>query len=171
MNRHTLIAVAASAVIAGTAAYAAAGAAALEGVQFRWSGQDGFGYVALVNGGYVDVCNPHPIPVRLDGLEIKVRHQGGDFGSLDVGGAVIGPGGEASLYGDGELSDPRAGILAAYTDAGAGGAELARFDPGDVEAAATARTHVFGFIPYSVTHEYAGGEFFDAMDGRADYGC
>lgn len=170
MNRHRLVAAAASAVIAGSLAYAAAGAAALEGVQFKWGGSDSFGYVSLVNGGYVDVCNPSPVPVRLDSLGIGVSYRGEDFGSFEARGGIVGPGGEASLYGEGRLRDARVGILATYMDSEAGGADLARFDSGDVSASATASTLVFGVLPYSVTREYSGDELSAVMDG-AGYGC
>jgi len=170
LNGHKIVAVAASAVIAGSLAYAAAGAAALEGVQFKWGGKDSFGYVSLVNGGYVDVCNPAPVPVRLDSLGIDVSYRGEGFGSFEAEGGMIGPGGEASLYGDGRLRDARVGILAAYMDSEAGGADLARFDSGDVAASSTASTLVFGVLPYSVTREYSGDELSRLMDG-AGYGC
>ena len=171
MNRHALVAAASSAVIAGSLAYAAAGAAALDGVQFKWAGKESFGYVAMVNGGYLDVCNPSPVPVRLDSLSIDVLYRGGDFGSFEAEGGIIGPGQSASLPGEGRLHDPGVGILATYMDTEAGGADLARFDSGDVSAVATASTLVVGVVPFSVERMYTGDELGRAMDGLSGYDC
>ena len=163
MNRHALVAAASSAVIAGSAAYALLGAAALSDVQFRWGDPDGFGYVALASGGLVEVCNPSPLPVRLDRLEIGVAYQGGEFASFGAPGGIIGPGESALLRGDGEARG--AGIFSGY--GGPGG-----FDEGDIEAGSTARTLVFGLIPHSVTREYSGSEFAEMMEGRdPGYAC
>lgn len=171
MNRHALVAVAASAVIAGSAAYALLGAAALSDAQFKWAGGGDFGYVSLINGGYIEICNPWPLPVRLDSLEIDALYQGEDFASFHAKGGIIGAGSTGVLLGEGEPRGSEASVLSMYMDSGASGADASRFDGGDVEATATLRTLVLGLIPHSVTREYSGAGFFDVMDGGRGYAC
>lgn len=171
MNRHALVAAASSAVIAGSVAYALLGAAALDSVQFKWAGESGFGYMSMINGGYVEVCNPSPLPVLLDRLEISAAHQGRDFASFSAEGGVIGPGEAGVLLGEGESLGAGVNVLSMYVDSEAGGADLRGFDSGEAGASSTLSTLVFGAIPHSVTREYSVDEFFGMMEGELDYGC
>lgn len=166
MNWHAVVAAASSAVIAGSVAYALLGAAALDSVQFKWAG-GGFGYMSMINGGYVEVCNPSPLPVLLDSLEISAAYRGQDFASFRAEGGVIGPGGAGVLLGEGEPLGAGADVLSMYTGPESGGADSG-FGAG---ATSTLSTLVFGAIPHSVTREHTVDEFFAMMEGGPGYGC
>lgn len=171
MNRHSLVAIVASAVIVGSAAYALLGAAALSDVQFKWASEGDFGYVSLINGGHVEICNTWSLPVRLDSLEIDALYQGKDFVSFSAKGGIIEANSSGVLLGEGEVRGSEANVLSMYMDSGAGGASSARFDYNDIEATATLHTLVLGVVPHSVTREYSGIGFFDVMDGESNYAC
>lgn len=171
MNGHSLVATVASAVIVGSAVYALLGTAALSDVQFKWASEGDFGYVSLINGGRVEICNAWPLPVRLDSLEINTLYQGRDFASFSAKGGIIEASSSGVLLGEGESLGSEASVLSMYMDSGAGGASSARFDYNDIEATATLHTLVLGLIPHSVTREYSGVGFFDVMDGEAGYAC
>lgn len=171
-GRHVLVAVAASAIIAGSAGYAALDTALLEDLQVRWNQRGSFGYMSMLNGGIIEVCNPAFMPLSFHGVSISASYRGQDVGTFVTGGATVPPGSGQELAGRGQAAGAAGRMFSMYVDTEMTGADMARVDAGQIDAVLSVDTAVFGAIPWSITKTYSGQEFFDMMNGGGpDYAC
>lgn len=172
-DRHAVVAVTASIVMICSAGYVVAGAVMLDDLQVRWNQRGGsFGYVSMLNGGVVEVCNPGFLPLAFQSLSMSVSYRGQDVGEFVTGAAAVPSGSERELAGDGRVADAAGRMFSMYVDTKMSGTDVARrVDSGQVDVLRSVEAPVLGFIPWSVTKTYSGQEFFDMMDGGGDYGC
>jgi len=91
MNKHTVIVIIASFVIAGPFVYAALNISAAQQVQFVGSEEKRFSYFDMINDGEINVCNPNPFYVVFDKMDIIMIFEQRDKGLLSIQGTTLPP--------------------------------------------------------------------------------
>ena len=166
MNKHSLIVIIASVVIAGTLIYSFVNIIGLNDIQMRWYQKDGFDYLAMMAGGKIELCNPTSVPMNVKQVEIQVTYQGNELGKLTSEGMTLFPSKTEDMTAKVEMNDQTGQVFLMYLDTELSGNDLARFDPNQMRVNVIYETKFLGFIPYSVSKSYLGAEFENIMNQR-----
>ena len=172
MDRHAGIVAVASVVIAASVGYSAFSVLTLDELQIKWNDRGSFDFMTMLNGGVIEVCSSSSIPLRFSGITIETFYNGEAVGRFVTGGATVQPGSAQELDGRGEMTSMAGSIFSMFVDTEMSGTDIARIDADAMTVRTGIDAVVLGLIPYTVSKEYAGQEFFDAMNGGAEgYGC
>jgi len=166
MNKHTLIVIAASVVIAGTLIYSFSNITGLNDIQMRWYQKDGFDYLAMMAGGKIELCNPTTVPMNVNQIEIQVTYQGNELGKLTSDKVSLFPSKTQEMPAKVKMDDQTGQVFLMYLDTELSGNDLARFDPNQMGVNITYETKFLGFIPYSLSKSYLGSQFANMMNQR-----
>lgn len=164
MNRHTVIVIAASIVIAGTLIYSFLNITGLNDIQMQWYQKDGFDYLTMMAGGKIELCNPTSVPINLDQLEIQIVYQGNELGKLVSKSKTLMPSQISYVTERGQTDDQTGQVFLMYLDTELSGNDIARFDSNQMKVNIIYDTKFLGIIPYSVTKSYLGSEFEAIMN-------
>ena len=172
LNLHVLVVVVASVAIAASVGHSVLNVVALDSVQAKWNDQSNFGFMTMLNGGVIDICNTAPVPASFNGLSVIVYYRGQEAGRFDAGGTTVQPNSATSLTGRGDVTGLAGDIFSAYVDAELTRTSITGTDANDMTAVMIMKTAVIGVIPFDVSKEYGGREFFDMMNDKHDkYSC
>jgi len=172
LDRHAGIVILASIVIAASVGYSSFSAVTLDQIQIKWNDRGSFGFITMLNGGMIEVCNSSFVPLSFNQISIVAFLDGEEAGRFTAGGTTVQPGSSAELRGDGEMTGSAAGMFSTYIDTETPGNNIARVDSSSIAVLTSIDTAVLGMIPFSVTEWYSGQEFFEMMNEKSEgYGC
>lgn len=172
MNKHTLIVIIASIVIVGAVGYSGWNVFAVENLKIASVERGNFSYFDLMNDGKIEICNSLPFFVTLDGFEIGIFYNNENKGTLTVPKTVISPESSSLVVGNFK-SDlfVDAQYLFLHLDGEFSGNQPIRIDPRHMSVVTNANSPIIGVIPYTISHQYSGFEFYNMMKDRPDFTC
>ncbi len=167
MNKHTAIVIIASFVIAGPFVFAAWNIFAVQQVQFVGTEEKRFSYFDMINDGEINVCNPNPFYVVFDKMDIIMIFEQRDKGLLSIQGTTLPPSSVTTLKGKFTSETfQEVQYLSMHFDVMFGGSAPIRIDPSKFSIAKETHTPIIGIIPYSITQQYTGFDFWNMMNGE-----
>ena len=167
MNKHTAIVIIASFIIAGPFVFAAWNIYAVQQVQFVGTEEKRFNYFDLINDGEINLCNPNPFYVVFDKMDIKMIFEQRDKGLLSIQGTTLPPSSVTTL--EGKFTSEtfeEAQYLSMHFDLMFGGSAPIRIDPSKFAIATETHTPIMGIIPYSITQQYSGLDFWNMINNK-----
>ena len=174
MNKHSVIVIIASIVIAGTLVFTALNIYAAEQIQLGVTDQqEGFRYFKLINDGMISICNPLPFYASFNDFNIIIFYEGNNKGTFSVQEIGLDPNSSITTRGKFHSdSFEEVQYLSLHYDAMFSGTGPIRIDPTKLEIVTEIHIPIVGFIPFSVTNQYSGLEFWEMMnDGNQVYSC
>jgi len=173
MNKHTAIVIIASFIIAGPFVFAAWNIYAVQQVQFVGTEEKRFLYFDMINYGEINLCNPNPFYVVFDKMDIKMIFEQRDKGLLSIQGTTLPPSSVTTL--EGKFTSEtfeEAQYLSMHFDLMFGGSAPIRIDPSKFAIATETHTPIMGIIPYSITQQYSGLDFWNMLNGEnSEFSC
>jgi len=167
MNKHTVIVIISSIVIAGPFVFAGWNIYAAEQVQFAGIEQERFNYFDMINDSEIKVCNPSPFYIVFNKINIIMIFDQKDKGILSIQGASLSPLSTTTL--EGKFSSEtfeEVQYLSMHFDGMFGGALPIRIDPNRFDIVIEISTPILGMIPYSITQQYSGLDFWNMMNDK-----
>ena len=167
MNKHTAIVIIASFVIATPFVFAAMNIYAAEQVQFAGIEQERFNYFDMIYDREIKVCNPNPFYVVVDKINIIMIFDQRDKGVFSIQKTTLSPLSTTTL--EGKFSSEtfeEAQYLAMHFDGMFSGTAPLRIDPNRFDIVMEISTPIIGIIPYSITQQYSGLDFWNMMNGK-----
>jgi len=173
MNKHTAIVIIASVVIAAPFVFAAWNIYAAGQLQFVGIEQEGFSYFDMINDGEIKVCNPLPFQVTFNKFDIIMIFDQKDKGVLSIQGSTLSPSSVTTLEGKFRSETfQEAQYLSMHFDGMFGEYLPARIDPSKFVIVTETHVPIMGMIPYSVTKQYSGFDFWNMMNDKdGQYNC
>lgn len=169
MNRHAVVVIISCVVIASTIGYSIFNLLNAENLQFRLAGKERFNLFSLISGGKLEVCNPSNLPITFNSYEISSIYNGDRLGTYYLGGVQILPKSSVVLQGKFDAEGKKsANIMSLFLDTEIQGADVSRVDAKKLEILTELKTGFFGIIPYTISKNYGGSEFFDLMNNEDD---
>lgn len=170
MDKHTVIAIIAVAVIIGSVSYSFVNAFSAGSFQIRYYLEDGFDYLALMAGGNIEICNPTPIPVDFKELRIEPFYKERDLGTYYVNGKILDPYESEEFVGD-TKQDNAGQFLLSRLSMKLDGKNIATVDLENMRVNTIFVSNILGFIPYSISETYTGEEFNNMMNHEGNFVC
>ena len=167
MDKHTVIVIIASIVIAAPFVFSAWNIYAVEQIQLVGYEQEQFEYFGIVNDGKISVCNPLPLNVNFNKLDITMVLDQREKGTFSVQDITLSPSSITNL--EGVFSSEgfqEAQYLALHFDGMFGSDQPIRIDPNRFSITTEIHTPILGIIPYSVTKQHSGFDFWNMMNER-----
>ncbi len=167
MNKHTVIVIISSIVIAGPFVFAGWNIFAAEQVQFAGIEQERFNYFDMTNDSEIKVCNPSPFYVVFNKINIIMIFDQRDKGILSIQGVTLSPLSTTTL--EGKFSSEtfeEVQYLSMHFDGMFGGSLPTRIDPKRFDIVTEISTPILGIIPYSITQQYSGLDFWNMMNDK-----
>ena len=167
MNKHTVIVIIASFIIAGPFVFAAWNIYAVQQIQFVGTEEKKFNYFDMINYGKINVCNPNPFYVVFDKMDIIMIFEQKDKGLLSIQGTSLPPLSVTTL--EGKFTSEtfqEVQYLSMHFDVMFGGSAPIRIDPSKFAIATETHTPIMGIIPYSVTQQYSGLDFWNMLNDK-----
>jgi len=173
MNKHTAIVIIASFIIAGPFVFAAWNIYAVQQIQFVGTEEKRFNYFDMIFDGEINVCNPNPFYVVFDKIEIKMIFEQKDKGIFSIQGTTLSPSSVTTLEGKFRSETfQEAQYLSMHFDGMFSGSAPIRIDPGKFAISTETYTPIIGIIPYSMTQQYSGFDFWNLMNNKnGQYSC
>lgn len=172
MNKHTVIVIIASIVIVGTVGYSFWNVYAIQSLKIASSEQGEFTYFDFMNYGKITMCNPLPFYVNVDKFEILIYYDNRQKGTFVTTPTTIAP--QSSTIVEGEFTSElfeEAQYLFLHMDGEFSGEQPIRVDPTKMFVVTNVKTPIIGVIPYTITHQYTGFDFYNMMKDRTDFTC
>ena len=172
MDKHTVIVIIASVIIAVPFIFSAWNIYAANNLQLQ--GPEGqFSYFEMVNDNKLIVCNPLPFFVNFERIEIVTYFEGMNKGVLSIQPTIIPP--SSSLVVNGTFRSEtfsEAQYLALHFDGMFSGSTPKRIDPNKMVILTEVQTPIIGVIPYSVTKQYSSMDFWNILNGKdGEFSC
>jgi len=167
MNKHTAIVIIASFIIAGPFVFAAWNIYAVQQIQFVGTEEKKINYFDMINDGEINLCNPNPFYVVFDKMDIIMIFEQKDKGLFSIQGTTLPPSSVTTL--EGKFTSEtfeEAQYLSMHFDLMFGGSAPIRIDPSKFAIATETHTPIMGIIPYSITQQYSGFDFWNMMNGE-----
>ncbi len=172
MNKHTIIVIVAAVVIAIAIGWAIWNIVAADKIQLRGPNQETFSYFALINGKEISICNPSSFYTSFSDLEVTMIYEGEILAEMNFPGTTLEP--NSSITSAGKFSTEnfeQTQYLSMHFDGMFMDAIEQRIDPQRMLILTEVQTQIIGVIPYSVTHQYPGLEFWEKMSNNEEYSC
>jgi len=172
MNKHTVIVIIASFVIASPFVFAAWNIYAAGQLQFSGIEQDNFRFFDMINSGKIAMCNPLPFYTSFDDVNIEIIYEGTNKGTLNVPMVVLAP--NSFTITEGKFTSElfqEAQYLAMHFDGIFSGSFPIRIDPVKMNIETEFTTKIFSLIPISVSKQYSGLEFWNMMNDKNRLTC
>ena len=167
MNKHTAIVIIASFIIAGPFVFAASNIYGVQQVQFVGTEEKKFNFFDMINDGEINVCNPNPFYVVFDKMDIIMIFEQRDKGLLSIQGTTLPPSSVTTLKGKFTSETfQELQYLSMHFDVMFGGSAPIRIDPSKFAIATETHTPIIGIIPYSITQQYSGLDFWNMMNDK-----
>ena len=167
MDKHMVIVIISSIVIAGPFAFAGWNIYAAEQVQFAVIEQERFNYFDMIYDREIKVCNPNPFYVVVDKINIIMIFDQRDKGVFSIQKTTLSPLSTTTL--EGKFSSEtfeEAQYLAMHFDVMFGGTAPIEIDPNRFDIVIEISTPIIGMIPYSITQQYSGLDFWNMMNDK-----
>ncbi|MFQ5572966.1 MAG: thr operon leader peptide [Nitrosopumilaceae archaeon] len=167
MNKHTIIVIIASFVIAGPFVFAAMNIYAAEQVQFAGIEQERFNYFDMINDREIKVCNPSPFYAVFNKINIIMIFDQKDKGILSLKGTTLSPLSITTL--EGKFTSEtfeEVQYLSMHFDGMFSGTTPMRIDQNKFDIVTEISTPIIGMIPYSNTQQYSGLDFWNMMNDK-----
>lgn len=169
MNKHTVIVIVSCVVIASTVGYSVFNLLNTENLEFKWAGKEKFNLFSLMYGARLNVCNPSDLPITFSSYEISPTYDGNRLGTFHLEGGPIAPKSSVVLLGDFDSKAKNtANIVSLFLDSEIQGSDVSRVDAKKLKVTTELQTRFFGIIPYTISNNYGGSEFFDLMNDKND---
>jgi hypothetical protein len=167
MNKHTAIVIIASFVIAGPFVFAAWNIYAVQQIQFVGTEEKKFNYFDMINDGEINVCNPNPFYVVFDKMDIIMIFEQRDKGLFSIQGTTLPPSSVTTLEGKfSSATFQEAQYLSMHFDLMFSDSAPIRIDPNKFAIATETHTPIMGIIPYSITQQYSGLDFWNMINNK-----
>ena len=167
MNKHTAIVIIASFIIAGPFVFAAWNIYAIQQIQFVGTEEKKINYFDIINDGEIIVCNPIPFYVVFDKMEIIMIFEQKDKGRFSIQGTTLPPSSVTTLEGKFRSETfQEAQYFSLHFDVMFSGSAPIRIDPSKFAIYTETHTPIIGIIPYSITQQYSGFDFWNMMNGE-----
>jgi len=167
MNKHTAIVIIASFIIAGPFVFAAWNIYAVQQIQFVGTEEKKINYFDMINDGEINLCNPNPFYVVFDKMDIIMIFEQKDKGLFSIQGTTLPPSSVTTL--EGKFTSEtfeEAQYLSMHFDLMFGGSAPIRIDPSKFAIATETHTPIMGIIPYSITQQYSGLDFWNMINNK-----
>lgn len=165
MNRHNIIVIVASVVIAGTLGFSASGVVVAENIKFGASDGKDFRYFRVINSEKVAVCNPTILYANIYDINIHMTSNGSPIGQLSLPGGFLEAGSVNVVEGVfTSESYQRIQYLAQRFDTLSQGIILQRASPDSLIITTEVQANILGFIPYHATKSYEALDFVDEIN-------
>jgi len=172
MNKHTAIVIIASFIIAGPFVFAAWNIYAVQQLQFAGTEEKKFSYFDMINDGEINVCNPNPFYVVFDKMDIIMIFEQRDKGLFSIQGTTLPPSSVTTLEGKfSSATFQEAQYLSMHFDLMFSDSAPIRIDPNKFAIATETHTPIMGIIPYSITQQYSGLDFWNMMNDKNGQRC
>ena len=167
MNKHTVIVIIASFIIAGPFVFAASNIYGVQQVHFVGTEEKKFNFFDMINDGEINVCNPSPFYVVFDKMDIIMIFEQKDKGLFSIQGTTLPPLSITTLEGKFRSETfQEAQYLSLHFDVMFSGSAPIRIDPSKFAIYTETHTPIIGIIPYSITQQYSGFDFWNMMNGE-----
>ena len=171
MNKHTLIVIIASVVIAISVGFSGWNVYAAEQVEFMKTEQY-FSYFGFMNGGKITVCNPLPFYANFNDVKISMIFDERNVGVLSFSEIQLEPNSEVEVQGEFASENfKEAQYLSLHFDSMYNDVIPNRIDQEKMNVITEIQTNIIGVIPYSTTNQYPGLEFWKLMEDDENYSC
>jgi len=166
LNKHSIIVIIASFVIAGPFVFSAWNIFAVDQIQFL--GKEtaaGFSYFDIINNGEINVCNPLPFQIIINKIDFVMFFEQKNKGIFSIQDATLLPSSITTLKGK-FTSETFAEVqyLSMHFDGMFSGATPIRIDPSKFAIVTEIHTPIINVIPYSITKQYSGLDFWNMMN-------
>ncbi len=168
MNKHTVVVIVASIVIAGPFVFSGWNIFGAEQLQFS-AAEERFNYFDIINDGKISVCNPLPFYLNFNKIDMVLIFDKKSKGSFGIPGTTLHPVSSSVLEGvfkSQTFADAQ--YLSLHFDSMFGGSVPVRIDPSKFFIIAEIQTPIIGVIPFSVTKQYSGLDFWNMMNEKND---
>lgn len=166
VDKYAVITIIAIITIAITVIYSGLGIVAASNIILEWADENNFKFFEMTNNKDIIICNPLPIPVTFNQIQIGVFYEGNERGVLTIPGTVLEPGKNIvdSIF----VSEHFAGnqYLMMEFDAQLTGTSTIRHDLRQLILVVNIDTPILGVIPYSTSHQYQGLDFMEMMNQK-----
>ena len=172
MNKHTIIVIAASIVIVASIGFSAWNVFSADYLQFKAVKQN-FSYFDLINNGQISICNPLPFSASFNNVKISMIFDGRDIGVLNASDVILESNSETKIQGKFTSETAKeAQYLSLHFDSMYNDVIPTRIDQEKMTVLTEIQTKIIGIIPYSITDQYPGLEFWKMMEDVDDeYSC
>jgi len=167
MDKHVVIVVVASIVIAIPFVFSAWNIYSAEQIQLIGFNQEKFSYFDTINNGKISVCNPLPFYVTFNKIDIIMIFDQTGKGTLSIHDVTLPPSSITNL--EGEFSSEifvEAQYLSLHFDGMFSGSAPLRIDPSRFDIVTEMHTPIMGVIPYSISKQYSGLDFWNMMNDQ-----
>ena len=173
MNKHTIIVIAASIVIAGTIGYTVWNVIAADKIQIKPSNENTFSFFELINEEKISICNPSLFFFTFNDFKIIMVYEGRSIATVYFPGGGLDPGSSYTKQGKFTTENfEEVQYLSMHFDAMFMDTIPVRIDPLKMEVITEIQTPIIGVIPFSVTKQYSGLEFWEMMkNSNQEYSC
>lgn len=164
MNKHSIITIIAIIVIAIPVIYGIWNAISAENLELRSPGET-FRYFDMASNEKIEICNPNPFLVTINGLKINVYYRNEIKGMFEVGPTTLGPQEDKLVeinFSSESLEEVQ--YLFMHMDSEFTGEQVIRIDPRPMEITTTFDTRIIGFIPYQPQITQSGFDFVQMMN-------
>ena len=173
MDKHTIIVIIASIVIAVPFVYSGWNIYASNHLQIHGANEDRFRFFDMISDGSVEVCNPFPLFVNFNKFSIVTYFDSNNKGTFSSESIALSP--LSSMVINGTFSSEtfsEAQYLALHFDGMFSGSAPERIDPRRLIIVTEFETPIIGIIPYTVTKQYSGGYFWETLNGDiGEFNC
>jgi hypothetical protein len=173
MDKHTLIVIIASIVIAIPFVYSGWNIYASSNLQIYGTDEGRFRFFDMISDGSVEVCNPFPFYVNFNKFSIVTYFDARDKGTFSSESITLKPFSSMEVNGTfTSESFPEAQYLALHFDAMFSGSAPERIDPRKLQIVTEIDTPIIGLIPYTITKQYSGLYFWETLNGDiGEFNC
>jgi len=172
LNKHTVIVILASIVIVSPFVYSGLNIYGAD--QLKFEGVEGkFSYYDMMSGKNIVLCNPLPFYVNFNGINIVPFFEGKNKGTLSILPVSISPSSSTIVNGTFK-SDTYEEIQYLFLnfDNIFSGTSPLRIDPEKFSVVTEIQMPIIGVIPYSVTKQYSGMDFWNTMNEKnGNFNC
>jgi hypothetical protein len=172
MNKHAIIVIVASVVIVASIGFSVWNIFSADYVQFKAVEQN-FSYFDLMNNGKISMCNPLPFSASFNNVKISMIFDGRNTGVLDMSDVYLEPNMETKIQGKFTSETAKeAQYLSLHFDSMYNNVIPTRIDQEKMNVVTEIQTKIIGIIPYSITNQHSGLEFWKMMeDVNNEYSC
>ena len=165
MNKHTIIVIIASIVIAIPFAYAAWNYASLGNLELRATEPGGFSFFEISTGKGIQICNSSPIYASFDRIDLTIFYQDDNEGTYTIPANTLAPSSQTILEGNfrsESFSEAQYTLL--HMDGEFAGTAPMRLDSNQMFVTLNIQTSLLGLIPISTSEQYRAFDFYNLMN-------
>ena len=172
MNKHAVVVIVASTVIIGSIGFSVWNIFSADQIQFKAVKQN-FSYFDLMNNGKILMCNPLPFYASFNDVKISMIFDGRDIGTIGISEVYLEPSSETEIQGKFTSETfEEAQYTSLHFDSMYNNVIPTRIDQEKMNIVTEIQTRIIGVIPYSITNQYPGMEFWKMMENiNKEYSC